>query len=245
MEAGFAIQPNMNTLGSSGRKPPLGGVTARPSQHHFAGRITAPDLLVERTVEPAIVAAFQGVHDHEGDTASVFTFLPWLATFLLAPTGALGLASVPHTATGVRVGVTCAPTLLECVRGRRWRRFPIDCDEEDVAIVCWGLRVLHIPPTLFAHADGEMLDGFTGRGPAIKTSQEPHRCRKAHPCSQAGDYTQHAGAEAIPCQSDLGIDRVEAASTFASQVMPPITDFTIHSFDGSRNKTPFVIVALF
>src|SRR6266851_5715210 len=81
--------------------------------------------------------------------------------------------------------------------------------------------------------------------PAIKTSKEPHRCRKAHPCSQAGDYTQHAGAEAIPCQSDLGIDRVEAASTFASQVMPPITDFTINSFDGSRNKTPFVIVALF
>jgi len=43
----------------------------------------------------------------------------------------------------------------------------------------------------------------------------------------------------------MGIDRVEAASTFASQVMPPITDFTINSFDGSRNKTPFVIVALF
>src|SRR5712691_11170690 len=124
MEAGFAIQHNMHTLVSSGRKPPLGGVTARPSQHHFAGRITAPDLLVERTVEPAIVAAFQGVHDHEGDTASVFTFIPWLATFLLAPTGALGLASVPHTATGVRVGVTFAPTLLAFVRGRRWRRFP-------------------------------------------------------------------------------------------------------------------------
>src|SRR6266481_3993222 len=75
MEAGFAIQHNMNTLVSAGRKPPLGGVTARPSQHHFAGRITAPDLLVERTVEPAIVAAFQGVHDHEGDTASIFPSL--------------------------------------------------------------------------------------------------------------------------------------------------------------------------
>src|SRR5713101_270434 len=218
MEAGFAIQHKMHTLVSAGRKPPLGGVTARPSQHHFAGRITAPDLLVERTVEPAIVAAFQGVHDHEGDTASVFPFIPWLATFLLAPTGALGLASVPHTTTGVRVGVTFAPTLLAFVRGRRWRRFPIDFDEEDVALVCWGLRVLHIHPTIFAHADGEMLDGFTGRGPAIKTSKEQHRCRKAHPCSQAGDSTQHEGAEAIPCQSDMGIDRVEAASTFASHI---------------------------
>src|SRR5438128_1466712 len=135
MEAGFAIDHHRNTLGGAGRKTPLGGLTARPSHHHFSGRITAPDALVERTVEPAIVASFQGVHDHQGDTASVLTFIPWLATCLLAPVSALGLASVPRTPTGVRFWVTFAPTFLECVLGRRWRRFAIDCDDEDVAIV--------------------------------------------------------------------------------------------------------------
>jgi hypothetical protein len=118
-------------------------------------------LLVDRTVEPAIVASFQGVHDHQGDTASILTFIPWLAVFLLAPAGALGLASVPRTPTGVRFRVTFAPTFLEFVLGRRWRRFAIDFDDEDGAIVCWGLRVLHIRPAIFAHPDDEMLDGFT------------------------------------------------------------------------------------
>src|SRR5262249_22474868 len=129
MEAGLAIDHNMNTLGGSGRKPPLGGLTARPSQHHFARRIAAPHLFVEWTVEPAIVSSFQRVHDHQGDTASVLTFIPWLATFLRTPAGTLGLTSVPSTPTGERFWVAFAPTFLEFVRGRRWRRFAIDFDE--------------------------------------------------------------------------------------------------------------------
>src|SRR5262245_9857324 len=187
MEAGFAIDHNMNTLGGSRREPPLGSLTASPSQHHFSGCITAPYVLVDRTMEPAIVASFQGVHDHQGDTASVLTFISWLATFLLAPAGALGLASVPPTPTGVRFRVTFAPTFPEFVLGRRWCRFAIDFEDQDVAIVCGGVSVLHIRPAIFAHPDDEMLDGFTGRGPAIKTSKEPHRGRKAHACGQAGD----------------------------------------------------------
>src|SRR6516164_1411044 len=111
----------MNTLGGSGRKTPLGGLTASPSQPHFAGRITAPYVLVDRTVEPALVASFQGVHYHQGDTTSMLTFIPWLAASLLAPAGALGLAAVPRTPTGVRFRVTFAPTLLAFVLSRRWR----------------------------------------------------------------------------------------------------------------------------
>jgi hypothetical protein len=91
----------------------------------------------------------------------MLTFIPWLAASLLAPAGALGLASVPRTPTGVRFRVTFAPTFLEFVLGRRWRRFAIDFDDEDVAIVYWGLSVLHIRPAIFAHPDEEMLDGFT------------------------------------------------------------------------------------
>src|SRR5467141_1916763 len=124
----------MNALVSPRRKPPLGGLRTSPGQHHFSGRIRAPHALVNRTVESAIVSSFQGVHDHQGDTASILTFIPRLATFLLAATGALGLASVPRTPTGVRFRVTVAPTFLEFVLGRRWRRFAIDFDDEDVAI---------------------------------------------------------------------------------------------------------------
>ncbi len=151
----------MNTFIGSRRKPPLGGLTARPGQHDFAGRITAPHLLVDRPVEPAIVASFQGVHDHQSNTASMLTFIPGLAPFLRAPAGAFGLTSVPRTPTGERFGATLPPTFREFGLGRRWRGFPIDLDDEDVAIVAWGLGLLHIRPALFAHPDDEMLEGFT------------------------------------------------------------------------------------
>ena len=91
----------------------------------------------------------------------MLTLIPWLAASLLAPAGALGLASVPRTPTGVRFRVTFAPTFPEFVLSRRWRRFAIDCDDEDVAIVYWGVSVLHIRPAIFAHPDDEMVDGFT------------------------------------------------------------------------------------
>ena len=116
----------MAPLMASGHRPYI----PMPQGRGFTdAMITAPYLRVDRTVEPAIVASFQGVHDHQSDTASILTFIPWLAVFLLAPAGALGLASVPRTPTGVRFRVTFAPTFLEFVLGRRWRRFAIDFDE--------------------------------------------------------------------------------------------------------------------
>src|SRR6516164_4099590 len=221
----------MNALIGSGRKPPLGGLTARPGQYDVSGRITAPDALVNWTVEPAIVTSFPGVHDDQGQTAPMVTLIPGWATFLLAPAGALGLASVPCTPTGVRFRVTLPTTFLEFILGRRWRRLTIDFNDEDLAIVCGGLRLLHIRHAIFAHPDDEMLDGFTGRSPAIKTAKEPNRCRTAHACGQAGDSAHHQGAQSITCQSDTGIDRIEASSTFPNQVMPPITDVPINGFD--------------
>ena len=88
-------------------------------------------------------------------------FIPRLATFLLAATGALGLPSVSRTAAGVRCLSTLATTFVEFGLSRRWRGFAIDLDDEDIAIVSRGLSVLHIGHALFAHAHDEMLDGFT------------------------------------------------------------------------------------
>ena len=235
----------MKALIGSGRNPPLGGLTARPSPYDFSGRLTAPDALVHWTVEPALVTSFPGVHDDQGHTAPILTLIPGLATFLLAPAGALGLASVPCTPTGVRFRMTLPTTLLECVLGRRWRRFTIDFNAEDRAIVCGSLRLLPIRHAIFAHPDDEMLDGFTGRSPAIKTSKEPNRCRQAHSCGQAGDSAHHPGATSITCPSATGLDRVAASSTFPNQVMPPRTDVPINGFDSSRNTTPFVIFVFF
>jgi len=173
------------------------------------------------------------------------TLIPWRAASLLAPAGALDLASVPRTPPGGRVRVTFAPTFPAGVLGRRWRCVALAVEEADGASVCGGLRVLPIRPALFAHRDDARVDGFTGRGPARKTSQEPNRGRKAHACGQAGDSAQHHRAQSLTCPSDTGIDRGEAASTLPSQGRPPRTDCTIHGLDRSGNKTAFVRVAFF
>jgi hypothetical protein len=80
-------------------------------------------------VKAAIVATFQGVHHHQGDTASILTFIAWLATFLLAATGTLGFSSVSCTATGMWFFSTLAPTFVEFGLGGRWRGFAIDFDD--------------------------------------------------------------------------------------------------------------------
>ena len=66
-----------------------------------------------------------------------------------------------RTPTGMRFFVSFAPPFVEFGLGSRWRRFAIDLDDSDIAIVAWGGGLVHIGPALFAHADDEMLDGLT------------------------------------------------------------------------------------
>src|ERR687892_623298 len=123
----------MNALVRTRRKPPLGGLTASPGHHDFAGRITAPHALVDWTVQAAIIASLQRVHHHQCDTASIFALISRLAPLFLAPAGAFGLASVSCTSTGVGFGVTFAATFVEFRRRRRWSSFAIDFDDENLA----------------------------------------------------------------------------------------------------------------
>ena len=128
----------MNPLLGPRRKTPLGRLLASPGQHDFAGCITAPHALVDRSVQAAIVAGFQRVHHHQGDAASILTLIPGLAAFLFTPAGALGLTSMARTPTGMRFVVSFAPPFVEFGLGGHWRRFAIDLDDEDIAIVAWG-----------------------------------------------------------------------------------------------------------
>jgi hypothetical protein len=68
-------------------------------------------------------------HHHQRNTAPILAFVPGLAPFLLASTGAFGLTAVPRTPTGVGGGVTFATTFLELGLGGRWRGFAIDFDD--------------------------------------------------------------------------------------------------------------------
>lgn len=91
----------------------------------------------------------------------MLAFITGLATFFLAPAGTFGLASMARTPTGVGFGVTFAATFVELRLSRRWRGFAIDFDDENLAIIGWGLSVFHIGPAIVAHADDEMLERFT------------------------------------------------------------------------------------
>ena len=148
----------MAPLMASGHRPYI----PMPQGRGFTdAMITAPYLRVDRTVEPAIVASFQGVHDYQGDTAPMLAFIPGLATFLLPSAGALGFASVSRTPTGLRFLASFTPTFVEFGLCRRWRCFAIDLDDEDIAIVTGALSLLHIGHAIFTHADDELLDSLT------------------------------------------------------------------------------------
>jgi len=124
----------MNALIGSGRKPPLGGLTARPGHMTFRAH-NCPRRACEWDVEPAIVTSFQ-VYITTRVILRPFLLLSRVGDVSSCPGRRAWLGAVPCTPTGVRLRVTLPTTFLEFVLGRRWRRFSHHFNDEDLAIVC-------------------------------------------------------------------------------------------------------------
>jgi hypothetical protein len=98
---------------------------------------------------------------HQRATAPVLTFIPELATFLLAPAGPLGLTTVPRTPTGMGFLGSLAPPFLQFGLSCRWRRFAVNLDHQYLAIVWWHGGWVHVGHAIFAHAEDKLLDRVT------------------------------------------------------------------------------------
>src|SRR4051794_23741435 len=93
LQALLAVEEDLNGLVGLGWKAAARGLFPRPLQRR-APRAEGPEhLLIQRTVEPTILAAPERVHHHQGGAATVLALVPLLPPLL--PTPMLALRPAP------------------------------------------------------------------------------------------------------------------------------------------------------
>src|SRR5437899_633280 len=106
------IEDDLHRLGRVRPEATLGRFRSRPPGPSFAAGKRSPDLFVNRSVELAISAPPERVHDQHGHLFAILVFIPSFMTFFGAANPALTLAAVPLTATTTaRAGSAVTPPL--------------------------------------------------------------------------------------------------------------------------------------
>src|SRR4051794_18669594 len=86
LQARLAVDDDLHRLGGPGREAATCGLGPCPLQRRSPRTERPEHLLVQRAVQPTLVAAPERVHHHQGRATAVLALVPLLPPLLPAPT---------------------------------------------------------------------------------------------------------------------------------------------------------------
>src|SRR5512135_1055753 len=135
LQAGLAVDDDLDHFGGPGREPAARRLLPCPPQRRLPRAEGPEHLLVDRAVQPTAVAPPQGVHHHQRGAAAVLALVPLLPPWLAAPTLPPRPAPVPLTLAAGGVPRPRAAAPRQFLLGGRGGRFAVDLDDQHLAIV--------------------------------------------------------------------------------------------------------------
>src|SRR6185437_201142 len=135
LQAGLAVDDDLHGLVCPGREPAARRLHPRPVQRRPPRSERPEHLLVDRAVQPTVVASPQGVHHDERGAAAVLALVPLLPPHLPAPALPLGAPPMPLTPAAPLVVDPRAAPPRQLLLGRRGGRLAVDLDDQHLTVV--------------------------------------------------------------------------------------------------------------
>src|SRR5512143_476421 len=203
LQARLAVDDDLHRLGGPGGEAAARRLGPCPLQCR-APRAERPEhLLVDRAMQPTILAPPQRGHHHQGGAAAVLALVPLLPPLLPAPTPSFRPAPMPLTPAARFVMSPRAAAPVQFLRCGRGGRLAVDLDDQDLPLV--------LRQGAFAHRDisgsGQAQDPLLDRRTRRRRPQE-------HPPELAGDLEAHPGGQPAEPADD---QRAEAISRQAQR----------------------------
>src|ERR1700677_5071815 len=107
----------------------------RPLQRFLSRTETAEDLLIDRTMQMAVFAPFERVHQHQRGTAAVLALVPSFAFLLVTVALAASFPAMPlAVAAALGPGLARLASFLQFLVGSGGNRLAVALDDEHLAI---------------------------------------------------------------------------------------------------------------
>src|SRR5512135_1202896 len=210
LQARLAVDDDLHRLGGPGGEAATRRLGPGPLQRRFPRTERPEHLLVERAVQPTVLAPPERVHHHQCRAPAVLALVPLLPPLLPAPTPPFRPAPMPLTLAAVFVMSPWAAAPRQFLLRGRGGRLAVDLDDQDLALVLGQGALAQVHRSGPGQAQDPLLDR---RGRRRRPQEHPPESAgdlEAHPGGQPAEPAENQWAEGVARQAQRHVQGVHA-----------------------------------